>query len=64
MKELESLVLCSEEAVSSILSQFSPSIFYRVQTMVHNTQNHWISGLCSSPAILTTRKQFNWVCLL
>jgi hypothetical protein len=35
---------------------FATSRIYRVLTMVHNTQNHWDSGLCPSSGILNTRK--------
>jgi hypothetical protein len=30
--------------------------FYRVLTMVYNTQNYWVLGLCSSSGILETGK--------
>jgi hypothetical protein len=30
--------------------------FYWVLMLVHNTQNHWVSGLCPSSGVLTTRK--------
>jgi hypothetical protein len=29
---------------------------YRVLTMVYNTQNYWVVGLCPSSVILETRK--------
>jgi hypothetical protein len=32
------------------------SRFWRVLTMVHNTQNYWVFGLCPSSGILETRK--------
>jgi hypothetical protein len=39
----------------SVLEAKAPK-FYRVLTMVYNTQNYWIFVLCPSSGILVTRK--------
>jgi hypothetical protein len=37
---------------------------WTILTMMHNTQNYWVSGLCPSSGILNTRKEGleNWIC--
>jgi hypothetical protein len=40
----------------SIAGNFSTGGIWRVLTVVYDSHNHWISGLCPSPWILNTRK--------
>jgi hypothetical protein len=53
--------------IDTIVSTFGLSRYYRVLTMVYNTQRYWVFGLCPSSGFFLnnnekTKRFGNWIC--
>jgi hypothetical protein len=44
----------------NLLTKSASNRIRRLLTMVYNTQNYWVSGLCASSGIVNTRKHSDW----